>query len=254
VHTIDYIQQKEGKVTYIKQEDGFVINGRMQMFIGKSSASGSQSNFLYIYDQGSSHNMKTTGNNQVRILRNVEFGTLKNYKLLKLSNAPDLDAIYDFMPYKSGLVVSIRTQETPLLVSLIYCQVDTKFKNLDCGPKIRYTIVTKGYIGIQNEEEFFQINIESNQINIAKLEGDFQDENWNHDIYRYFSHAELFDSENYWIRGFTSNGFTGVINWAQLGNVDFGSTYLAWGVDESWKVEGESASVVEEVFVSSEVK
>lgn len=240
-------------VLYIKQDDNFIILNRLQMFIGNVKQTSSENVFMYLYDQGSSHSKSTLANNQVRILRNVDFGNLKAYKLVKLNKNPDFDAIYNYMPYKHGVVVSIRTKETPVVVSLIFCSLGSGFKTLDCGEKVRYTGITEGYIGIYNEEEYFQINTQTNQVSIAMLEGEFTDQNWNHNIERTFQGAELFDSDHYWVRGFSGNKFTGVINWGQLGNVDSGTTYIAWTEDESWKVVGESACAVEEIFLSSKV-
>lgn len=82
----------------------------MQMFIGQLNTSGAQSNFIYLYDQGRSHQAWTNGNNQVRLLRSIEFGHLKNYRLLSLIDTPGWAAIYDFMPYKNGVIVSLRTE------------------------------------------------------------------------------------------------------------------------------------------------
>ena len=255
IHTIDYVQQKDINVVYIKQEDGFEIKNRMQLFIGSNTISTTESNLLFLYDQGLSSSKTTSSNNQIRVLRNIEFGTLKFYKLLTLSGNPDYEAIYDYMPYKNGVVVSLRTKQTPVVVSLIYCTLGGGFSSINCGSKIRFTGVTSGYIGISSEQEYFQINTQSNSISIAKLQGNFEDANWNHEVTRTFQAAQLYDGTKYAVRSFSGNENTAVISWVfPTVNVDYGTTYIAWTEDESWKVDGETATPVEEVFLSSKVQ
>ena len=148
VHTIDYAKKKATHVIKIAQDDGFVVKNRLQLFIGTTSQQSTQSSYMYLYDQGRSIDQKNVGNRQIRLLRNIEFGQVKAYKLLQLANIPALDAIYDYMPYKQGVVITVRTTETPVIYSMIYCSVNKSFTNLDCKTTVKYTAVTKGYIGV----------------------------------------------------------------------------------------------------------
>jgi hypothetical protein len=90
---------------------------------------------------------------------------------------------------------------------------------------------------------------------VSELEGDFEDKTWNSNIVKSFRGANFFGENHHYIRGFSTNDYTGVVNYLGDGTStsDFGAVYVSWTEDESWHTHDESATVVDEIFFSAKV-
>lgn len=256
IHTIDLKIKAEANVLLVPQDDGFIIRNRLMLFIqAATQESNDQDNFLILYDQGTSHSQQTRLNNKIRVLRNVDFGNLKFFKLLEL-DSQDFTAVYDFLSYKETIVVTCRIQKYNQIITMVGCKLDTTKESLQCGTYIKPTGIVDGFVGIFGDNEYFQIDTITNEINIAKLKGEFKDQDWNTEVARTFLGADLFEArEDIWVRYFSGNEEVGVLNWGSNSEMkDFGVTFIAWGEDETWKVEGVSACGIRDVYLWGDTK
>jgi hypothetical protein len=248
------LKQGTQTVLTVPQDDGFVVKNRLMMFLIYApqetlSVGNIQDHYLITYDQGNSHSQQSKGNNHIRVFRNVYTRALKFYKTLTI-DTPQLTAVYDFLPYQQSLIVTARLPSLDRIVSMVECTIDLSKDNLKCDTDFfKPTGIVEGYIGIFNENQYFQIDTLTNEINVANLFGDFHNPDWNTDIIQNFLGSDLFQDPNTWIRFFSGNEYVGVINWAQTASSDFGVTLISWGEDESWKVQGATATAIGEIFL-----
>lgn len=248
VHTIDYGLKQTISSLNIPQDDGFRIQNRLKMFISVKQDvrnESIQSMFLFLYDQGRSDQKESKGNHQVRILRNVEYGSLKNYKLLQLKGNPDLKVVYDFLPYKGSIIISIRTTQTPYVISLMQCYLNQTYTCLECINQIKETGVIEGFVTINNDSSYIAVNTQIDTIAISKLQGQFSDHQWSHQI---IGTHQIPSQGASWIKEIFNNHKNAVINWNLEGKIQPTSTYLSWGLKKSWSNIGESSVSLGDVF------
>lgn len=228
-------------VEITKQDDGFQIKNRLQMFVTtvETTEEDEQTDFLVLYDQGNTNSMVHRGNDNVRLYRNLEIGNLKYFKLLSV-DAANFEIVYDYFPYDHTVLLSGRLSgPTETIITLTQCTINSKDETLQCNSaKNKGTTVQRGKIGITYDGNYFQIDEVSKSMYIASLSGPFIAPDWNRNIIRQMNNLDLHnDLEHAYLRFFNGNSEVAVINYGTLSGVDFGYTGISFRSGISWKRE-----------------
>lgn len=232
-------------VEITKQDDGFQIKNRLQMFITsiETTQENDQTDFLLVYDQGNTNAVTHRGNDNMRIYRNLEIGNIKFFKLLAVQ-ALDFKIVYDYFPYQHTVILSGRLQgPTETIITLSQCTINTKSSTLECNnKKNKGTTVKSGKIGIDMSGNYFQIDIEAKSLYVATLSGPFTSSDWNRNVIREMKNLDLItDLEHSYLRFYSGNGDVAVINYGTLSGVDWGFTGISFTSGLSWSSEGVAA-------------
>lgn len=255
--TWDLTQKKIIKTIEVNQDDGFEIKNRLQLAITRiESQANDQNDFLMLYDQGNTNQMVHRGNDQVRLFRNLEYGSLKYYKLLVV-NTVDFAIVYDYMPYQSSVLIAGRIQgPKDQYISLAQCLIDLKNAAMNCNPNNhKTTTIKKGRVAFDLLGHLYQIDATRNSLVVAIVTGNFNDQDWSvRNIAYQMQDLDLFnDVEHMYIRSYTGNGYIGVINYGTLNGHDAGYTGISFTSGFSWKVEDVAAAEIGKSIVFGNV-
>lgn len=245
VATFDY---NEGKVTSIEvtdQTDGFRILNRLGLFITQKTAAGSKSPtpYLVLYDTGNTNAKTRRGSDYIRVYRNVNIGTLRYFKLLEVEDY-QFEIMHAIFPYQESLIISGRlTGPSSDIISLLQCTMDFNKAQVNCDKQTRATSVTKGLVGLNFLNQYFEIDEDQRLIRVAKLVGNFQDKNWNTNLIHIFNNLEMLSNEAAYIRYYTGNEVLGTINYGFVGGRgDYGYTGISYTSGISWAELGTTAA------------
>lgn len=256
--TWDLIKKSIIKTIVVEQDDGFMIKNRLQLAITRiEDQTNDQNDFLMLYDQGNTNAMVHRGNDQVRLFRNLEYGSLKYYKLL-IVNTVDFAIVYDYIPYQSSVLLSGRIQgPKDQYVSMAQCMIDLRNEAMNCNPNNHKTFTIKrGKVGFDLLNNLYQIDLDKKSLVVSIVTGSFSDQDWSiRNIAYQMRDLDLFDGEEHlYLRAYTGNGLIGVINYGTLNGHDAGYTGISFVSGFSWKTEGVAAAEIGKSIVFGNVE
>lgn len=252
VHTISITDKNVTASTSIKQSTQNVVRGRAKMFL-LPAGSVEEEDYLIVYDQQNLNAKTTLQNNYVRVFRNVDSGDLKYLNLFQ-ENALNMTAYYDFDSYEGSILLTGRSSQTPDYLSMGICKVDISQTTLSCNPTLKFTIIKNGKIGVIEEENiFYQFNVDSKEIDISSLQGRFFDKNWNTKVVLTLKDIDIYDINHSWISEIQVNEFGATIDWVDRTGNDVGSTLISWDVNEGATRDSTSSAMLQHIVVQTRI-
>lgn len=254
VFTWDFESAEIVNEVSVKQDDGFRIVNRLDMFVESFPQEGSDDDQLYlvVYDQGHTLQKETILSNHARIFFNVETGKLEFDTIVKV-NMPDheYDAVYDMYPYNSTLILSGRIKGVADMITLAQCKLDLTKEQISCNPKYKETPVKSGKVQVDHHTmRYHELDIETKEIRLYELVGKFTDANWNtKELAKMTADMPKLDEEHYWIKGIHPSQWGGVIYYGSFTHRDPGVTYLSWEGKKSFYNEGHLATIYDRNWV-----
>ncbi len=217
----------------LDQQDGWNIKNQLELRIFNAPQDSNEETYLIAYDQGHGHARESRDNHNFRVFRNVMSRQLTYYYLGGIeAHDHDHSILYDLWSYQGSIIATGRTEETHSIITLAQCKLDNASRKLFCGHLIP-TLVTEGYVAIQNESVLVTVDIPTRLITAYQLEGDYGSKGFETQIDQVIN-ADLIDTQDHWINGLTYSSYGGAINWTQTGfAVEFATTIFNWRLNYS---------------------
>jgi hypothetical protein len=255
IFTWDFHSQSIINEVSVKQDDGFRIINRLNIFIESFPQEGQDDDQLYLvaYDQGHTLQKETRFSNHARIFFNVETGKLEFDTLVQV-NMPDhnYDAIYDMYPYQNTLIISGRLKGVSSILTLAQCKLDLTDNLINCNPNYKGTLIESGMVQVDQENmRYHELDLKTKEIRYYELHGKFTDKNWNTKLLNKMEDVSMpkLDEEHYWIRGIHPSQWGGVIYFGSYTHQDPGVTFLNWEGKESFYDANQVATVYDRDYV-----
>ncbi len=255
IFTYDIQAEKIVNEVSVKQDDGFRIVNRLEIFIESFPQDGKNDDEVYLiaYDQGHTLQKETRLSNHARVFFNVESGKLEFDTLVEVSlPGHTYDIIYDIYPYQHTLILTGRVKGVESIVTLCQCKLDLTKNHIACNPKFKPTEIQSGMAQIDHHKmTYHEVDIETKEIRYYQLQGKFTDLDWNTKLLGKMTVGmPKMDEEHLWIRGVHASQWGGVIYYGSVTHTDPGVTYIDWSKPFSHYVKGYVASVYDREFIA----
>lgn len=255
IFTYDFHSEQIVNEVSVKQDDGFRIVNRLEIFLESFPQEGSNDDQIYLlaYDQGHTLQKETRMSNHARVFFNIESGKLEFDTIVQVSMAgQEYDIIYDMFPYKSTLILSGRIKGVGSILTLSQCKLDLTDEKIVCNPKFKPTQIQSGTVGVDaHHMRYSELDIATKEVRYFQLSGKFTDANWNSKILNEIKNVDMpkLDEDHYWIRGIHGSQWAGVIYYGAVNHVDPGVTYLDWASNGSMWDQAKVGTVYDRDFV-----
>ena len=260
VFTVDFKQKKILYTLKQAQNSTDYIQNRLRMIMSENPyaprlESSNNDLFLVIYDQRNSASAPSTSNFNAKIVRNVEQGTPKFYKLANIL-ALDYDVLTDIFPY-NGDFIAVGLKKTINKLQLTLCKFDGS-SSIFCttSPAPKTTTVTNGLVGLdQRYNRYYEVNLDTKTVKVATLKGTFGDVDWNTNVIKNISAVNFDVKAGDWIRDFTESDYNVCINFSNTNNVDtrFTAVAINYGLTGSWTEKGSGVSSSRSLITSQNI-
>ena len=254
IFTFDFESLEIINEVSVKQDDGFRIVNRLNLFIESFPQEGKNDDELYLlaYDQGHTLQKETRLSNHARVFFNVETGKLEFDTLVQVKmEGQEYDIIYDMYPWEQTLILSGRIKGVSSIVTLAQCKLDLTNDVIQCNPKFKPTQIKSGHASIDHHKGYYQeLDIETKQVSYYALTDKFTDPDWNTKLLGQMTAAmPKLDEEHIWIRGIHNSQWGGVIYYGSVTHTDPGVTYLDWATQGSMYDKIKQATIYDRDFV-----
>ena len=222
----------------VLQLDGFVIAGRLQMFIANApqdsfskGLQAAEDNYLVVYDQINTEIFERDDTTKFRVFRNVDYRKLRYYYTGGVALASDgLQVVYGFFNYFSNIVVTGRANSDPENIQVFSCKLNNGDKRLECaGPK--NIGISQGYIGLQENNRLIGVDTQLNYVTVWAIPADWTDPTWGTDVLEAHFQANLFRPKlavRPWIRKVTYSTGGAVLQYDSNLYLEYGSVVVDW--------------------------
>jgi hypothetical protein len=233
----------------LDQKDGWNIKNQLELRIFNAPQDSNDETYLIAYDQGHGQASFSRDNHNFRVFRNVMSRQLTYYYLGNIESYDHEHSIlYDLWAYQGTIIATGRTEETQSLITLSQCRLDNAARKLNCG-NIVPTLVTEGYVALQNESVLVTVDIPTRLITAYQLSGNYGTKGFETQIGQ-ITQANLVDTQDHWINGVNFSSTGGSISWTQNGfATEFGTTIFNWRLNYSDTLVGTFGFAWQKAFV-----
>jgi len=212
----------------MKQDDGFRIVNRLEMFITVAPQDSNEEIYLVAYDKGKSIQTKTRQDNKIRVFRNVAYRRLTYYLLadIEFLNG-DIDIVYDLFPYGNSMLATARVGAAGTIITMAQCVLNNGDEKLRCGAP-KGTLIKNGFINYQNGR-VQTVCTDTKTVTVYQTMGEFSSADWMTKVLDQMTDVNLIPGSDNWIRDVTSTEYGAILSY-QNATTDSGVCFIYWGM------------------------
>lgn len=213
IFTYDLATQKVVATEISDDHDDFKVRNRLQLVLNQGDEKG-EGWYLVAFDQGQSHQERDIATAQVRVFRNIVDRDLTYYFTSDVwFDEEDNIKLYNLYSYQSGLIYVGRFEDRKEFIGIASCKIDLDMHRILCDDHIKYAKANYGFVGIEGEKYYYEINSQTKTLIVNYLTATFRDSYWNTERAMEAENLDLADSEHTYIRGADINEYGVVIHY-----------------------------------------